>query len=618
MAITVQMRTEVSRLYVGLFGRAADGEGLGFWTNLRDQGQSLTQIANTMYATDAARGIYPSFFTNTEIVDAFYRKVLRDPPSAEHLSFWTAKLNAAGATPGSVITEMIASVVNYSGSDPDAIESKQLLNNRVAVAQYYGEKNGSVALAKYALSGVTADADTVAYALGAIDGGTVADMWTPHISSVTYDTATGRLVLTGTGFADKAGADNDVIANKLTLTGQDGSYTLTDTANVDITSPTRIVLSLSATDSAAIAALLNKDGTLSMGGITYNLSAAEDWAAGVAAALAVADLAGNGITVTQRAPSGTADFDITGNALANNLVGNRGANVIDGKEGADTMRGGEGSDTYRVDSDADVVVESAATAGGTDLVISNRGYTLGAFVENLKLVGDAFFGNGNELANVLTGNATGNFLDGKEGADTFRGGAGDDVYCVDNAGDTIIEVADVAGGRDQVLSSTSYVLGTGLEDLMLNAVTPEAPGDLSGTGNALANLLQGNDGANTLSGLGGRDTLDGGIGRDTLSGGAQADVFRFFQLPESDRILDFVSGVDRVDLSEIDADAITVNNQSFTFIGSAAFSADATGQLRLTVIPTGLMLSGSTDADANAEFTIRISGSVLVAADLLL
>ena len=29
MAITAQMRTEISQLYVALFGRAPDGEGLG-------------------------------------------------------------------------------------------------------------------------------------------------------------------------------------------------------------------------------------------------------------------------------------------------------------------------------------------------------------------------------------------------------------------------------------------------------------------------------------------------------------------------------------------------------------------------------------------------------------
>jgi len=49
-----------------------------------------------------------------------------------------------------------------------------------------------------------------------------------------------------------SGAGNDVVASKLTLTGEGGaSYTLTDTANVDINSGTSATLTLSTTDKAA-------------------------------------------------------------------------------------------------------------------------------------------------------------------------------------------------------------------------------------------------------------------------------------------------------------------------------------------------------------------------------
>ena len=56
------------------------------------------------------------------------------------------------------------------------------------------------------------------------------------------------------------------------------------------------------------------------------------------------------------------------------------------------------------------------------------------------------------------------------------------------------------------------------------------------------------------------------------------------------------------------------------FIGTDAFGADATGQLRYTYdAGTGtLMLYGSTDADADAEFQVEIHGaSSLASSDFL-
>lgn len=173
MAITVAMRTQVSELYVALFGRAPDAEGLGFWTQKLDEGNSFTTIANAMYDTAPARAYYPLFLTNEEIVASFYVNVLGRTADAEGLAYWTAKLNAAGATPGSVIADMIDVVVNYTGTDPDGLTSAALFNNKVEVAQYYGEHSGNIDDATVVLAGVTADPATVTAAEAAIAGGTI-------------------------------------------------------------------------------------------------------------------------------------------------------------------------------------------------------------------------------------------------------------------------------------------------------------------------------------------------------------------------------------------------------------------------------------------------------------
>ena len=128
---------------------------------------------------------------------------------------------------------------------------------------------------------------------------TVSNVPPPVITSSTYNANTGVLVVTGTGFSALDGGANDIIADKFSLQGEgNASYTLTTTSNVDITSATSFTLTLSADDRLGANLILNKNGTSSTGAATYNLIAAEDWAAGADAAVVVADPTGNGITVS--------------------------------------------------------------------------------------------------------------------------------------------------------------------------------------------------------------------------------------------------------------------------------------------------------------------------------
>ncbi|WP_331346572.1 beta strand repeat-containing protein [Cellvibrio sp. UBA7661] len=131
------------------------------------------------------------------------------------------------------------------------------------------------------------------------NGITVSNVAVPTIISAAYDASTGGLVVTATDLLKVSGATNDIVANKFTFTGQGGAtYTLTNTANVEITSGTSFTLILSATDRNAVNLLLNKNGTSSIGGTTYNLAAAEDWNAGANSAVVIADTSGNGVTVS--------------------------------------------------------------------------------------------------------------------------------------------------------------------------------------------------------------------------------------------------------------------------------------------------------------------------------
>jgi len=196
---------------------------------------------------------------------------------------------------------------------------------------------------------------------------------------------------------------------------------------------------------------------------------------------------------------------LNGLAGADGLTGNGGNDTLDGGLGADSMAGGTGDDRYFIDDSGDTVAENANE--GNDTVVSSVAYMLPTNVENLVLAGSALAGTGNSLANAITGNSLSNVLDGMGGADTMIGGDGNDTYTVDDAGDSVTENA--AEGTDIVKSAINYILGANLENLTLTGIA------ISGTGNALANVIMGNSADNILDGMGGADTMIGGLGNDS-------------------------------------------------------------------------------------------------------
>lgn len=232
-----------------------------------------------------------------------------------------------------------------------------------------------------------------------------------------------------------------------------------------------------------------------------------------------------GANVENLTLTGTGAISGTGNVLDNVLIGNAGANTLIGGDGNDTLNGGAGADVliggagddvYVVDNAADQVVELAGE--GADSVQTAISYSLAATIENLTLTGSASVnGTGNGLDNVLVGNAAANvltggagndWLDGAAGNDTLVGSTGDDTYVVSQVGDLVME--SPGEGVDTVRSSISYTLGSDVENLTLTGTAA-----LSGTGNALANVLMGNSGNNILDGAAGADTMVGGLGNDT-------------------------------------------------------------------------------------------------------
>ena len=372
--------------------------------------------------------------------------------------------------------------------------------------------------------------DALDVVIEAANGGTGDEV----VASIGYTLGANLEHLTLSGVANLAGAGN-AAANRITgntgdnlLQGFDGADTLIGGAGADTLDGGTGADSMQGglgNDTYVVDAIGDvTDETGGDGVDTVRASVNHTLAAGIehlvltgGATSGTGNAAANAISTTGGAAllSGLdGDDTLTGSAAGDTLLGGANNDSLDGGAGDDSMVGGSGDDAYVVDSAADVVVELASE--GVDTVRASVNYTLGSNVENLVLTGSALVGTGNADANIITGNAGANTLDGGAGVDTLIGGAGDDTYIVDGA-DVIQEAA--GGGVDTVIASASYTLGAELENLTLTGAA------VSGTGNALNNLILGNALANVLSGGDGADTLDGGLGADTMIGGAGADVY---------------------------------------------------------------------------------------------
>ena len=196
--------------------------------------------------------------------------------------------------------------------------------------------------------------------------------------------------------------------------------------------------------------------------------------------------------------------------------------------------GGYGSDTFYVDNIADIVAENRRW-DGVDLVISSVDFLMGKqHIENLTLSGTGNIrGIGNGLENVIIGNSGDNLIDGGPRNDTLIGGAGNDIYLVRDAGDMVVEAA--GEGVDSVRSFIHYELAAEVENLYIQTNVA-----LNGRGNALNNIIVGNNAANVINGREGSDILTG-------QGGADTFVFdRAASAANADRITDFQVDTDRL------------------------------------------------------------------------
>jgi len=183
-------------------------------------------------------------------------------------------------------------------------------------------------------------------------------------------------------------------------------------------------------------------------------------------------------------------------------------------------------------------------------------------VENLVLLTGAANGNGNSLANVITGNDAANTLGGKDGADRIDGGAGADTLIGDNGNDYL------DGGADAAADSLS---GAKDNDTMIIRTLDKADG---GSGDDVLVLFN-NTGFGTISG--GTNTsndLSGTTLGDTLAFDGTLDLTPAAQIAKVSNI-ETISTVDGI--GGAGADALTLNAPDVISLGTGIFDPKFSG-----------------------------------------
>ncbi len=182
---------------------------------------------------------------------------------------------------------------------------------------------------------------------------------------------------------------------------------------------------------------------------------------------------------------------------------------------------------------------------GSQLLITTNASNLIADDTNSRQ--DVYILNLVDYDDNLLGEIGNDTLSGGRGDDTINGFKGDDLILGEDDNDSLIGWT----GDDTIFGGDGddSALGGSGNDSLVGGAGEDYLSAFRGN-----DVLEGGDGVDTLRGGDGDDTLDGGLGRDVLRGDDGADVFRFTNVTEShrnnsDRIIDFEAGVDKIDVS---------------------------------------------------------------------
>ncbi|MFK7835043.1 MAG: DUF4214 domain-containing protein, partial [Sulfitobacter sp.] len=136
--ITVEQIETLTEIYLGLFNRAADAEGLFFWATKLAQGESPDVIAQAFLTSQESIDIFGAAPTIPEIVSGAYENMLDREGDPLGEAFW------AGLLENNVISVAEFFVLFAGGveANPDAGADRLTLSNQTDLSVYYAVIQG--------------------------------------------------------------------------------------------------------------------------------------------------------------------------------------------------------------------------------------------------------------------------------------------------------------------------------------------------------------------------------------------------------------------------------------------------------------------------------------------
>tara|TARA_R100001377_G_scaffold81364_1_gene60823 strand:+ start:1007 stop:3619 length:2613 start_codon:yes stop_codon:yes gene_type:complete len=479
MAITVEARTNIIGLVVGMFNAAPGASVLADLVASYEAGTSIKAMAGFLAATNEFKGIFPTFLTNGEYATKVVNQLLAEASTAakaEAVAVLTAELNG-GMSRSDAFVEAIT-FVNATATDNATFgTSAAAFDNKVAVAVYYSvDKQLSGAtledLQKVVVD-VTSAASTVTAAKAIADGEQTAGKaftlttFTDTITgTIGDDTITGgALASDGTTAADtlqaldviNGGAGTDTLV--LDTTGDKNQSVVGTVTNVEnltfVGSGTTIAAVTASTFSGDIKFQQTADATLSVTGVTGQkliLDRAVDGTtltsthSGTSASFQAAAVAGDATFSLSGGTVKTANLAIdktaTGKSVTVTDTGNSTTAAAITASGASTVTvtstaltsvtvAGAGKVSLTTTTAPTTSVDASAATGGFTLVTAlaaGATFTGGAGVDTLT-VGTSTkaitTGAGNDVVTMGAALGSGGSIDGGEGSDTISLSAAD-------------------------------------------------------------------------------------------------------------------------------------------------------------------------------------------------
>ncbi|WP_310475794.1 M10 family metallopeptidase C-terminal domain-containing protein [Sandarakinorhabdus sp.] len=250
--------------------------------------------------------------------------------------------------------------------------------------------------------------------------------------------------------------------------------------------------------------------------------------------------------------------------------------------------------------------------------------------------------NGGDAADSFTGTSNAEILTGGGGNDTLVGGGGNDSLAGDAGGDRLTggtgadrfvynavtdstaatpdRITDFATGSDRIIAAglgatgvgiatagavTTVTIATPSGNLVITSDRPVAIGDV-----LLDNPVTGGAAGETLNGSVEADVIRGGGGGDILAGGRGVDRFIFApgdsgaDVGRSDRLVDFVSGLEKVDLTALGALTVRIVRTSGDWLLIADSATGRTIIRSATAIAAGDLLGAITIGGSGRSETL--------------